>query len=444
MAIITIAELKALFTNKKVPTESSYEDLIDTLAAEGGSGDMEKSVYDTNDDGVVNSADNADTLDGEHADAFADAIHTHPGSDITSQVGDADTLDGEHASAFADASHTHPGSDITSQVGDADTLDGEHASAFANASHTHSGSDITSQVGDADTLDGEHADAFADASHTHPGSDITSQVGDADTVDGKHSSAFTPSGYGIGSYAENVSGEHMDSVRNTGFYRGNNLTNSPFGTAWTYFIVSRHDSNYLLQEAWNYYTSGSLEKYARRKTGSSWESWQQIYPAQWADIEGKPSTYPPSTHNHDSSYWKKLEAILHTYDIRTSKGLTVGSITDYAGDGDIAYTDTLISRKNSISHIVYGCGWYTTHLTDSSWSNVSKGVVHMRFLELLLVGQRMLKLFVLDFWVQPHRLVQLYRLDQKVLQVIHYLFVVQHLPVFKKNKDGFLVMLTGI
>ena len=61
-----------------------------------------------------NAAD-ADTVDGQHAGAFADTVHTHQGTDITSAVptatlalsatqaasaADADTLDGHHASAF--------------------------------------------------------------------------------------------------------------------------------------------------------------------------------------------------------------------------------------------------------------------------------------------------------------------------------------------------------
>ena len=57
---------------------------------------------------------NADQVDGKHASDLADVVHTHPGSDVTSQVGDADTVDGEHASAFADAVHTHGGGELTS------------------------------------------------------------------------------------------------------------------------------------------------------------------------------------------------------------------------------------------------------------------------------------------------------------------------------------------
>lgn len=53
--------------------------------------------------------------------------HTHGGGDITSAVAnatDADTVDGEHASAFADASHTHTESDITDLDHDAQKIKG--------------------------------------------------------------------------------------------------------------------------------------------------------------------------------------------------------------------------------------------------------------------------------------------------------------------------------
>jgi hypothetical protein len=151
--------------------------------------------------GTLNPLITASALAAELAD-YAPDDHTHGGGDVTSAVAsatDADTVDGEHASAFADASHTHGGGDVTSAVAsatDADTVDGAHASAFADASHTHGGGDVTSAVAnatDADTVDGAHASAFADASHTHGGGDVTSAVAsatDADTVDGAHASAF--------------------------------------------------------------------------------------------------------------------------------------------------------------------------------------------------------------------------------------------------------------
>ena len=212
------------------------------------------------DDGAGSGLD-ADLLDGMSSGAFAAASHAHGGADITSgtidearidaliarvadvfdivltadgsgSTLDADLLDGQTSNAFADASHVHSGDDITSgTVGaaridaaiardgevfgvvtaadgsgstlDADLLDGQSSNAFANASHVHSGDDITSgsvdesvidaliarvadvfdivlaadgagSTLDADLLDGMSSGAFATASHVHSGADITS------------------------------------------------------------------------------------------------------------------------------------------------------------------------------------------------------------------------------------------------------------------------------
>lgn len=48
-----------------------------TWAESSGNGDMTKAVYDTNDDGVVNAAVNADTVDTQHASDFAPASHVN-------------------------------------------------------------------------------------------------------------------------------------------------------------------------------------------------------------------------------------------------------------------------------------------------------------------------------------------------------------------------------
>ena len=59
----------------------------------------------------------------------------HEGNDGAGSGLDADTLDGQHATAFAAAAHTHPGID-------AGTLQGNPASAFAAAVHTHTGGQV--------------------------------------------------------------------------------------------------------------------------------------------------------------------------------------------------------------------------------------------------------------------------------------------------------------
>jgi len=77
---------------------------IQTLGVtSGGDGDMLKATYDINDNGKVDQAENADTLDSKHASDLALVAHQHPGTDITSAVAtatDADTVDGKHASDF--------------------------------------------------------------------------------------------------------------------------------------------------------------------------------------------------------------------------------------------------------------------------------------------------------------------------------------------------------
>lgn len=127
---------------------------------------------------------------------------------------------------------------------------------------------------------------------------IVSQAGNADTLDGQHASAFAPSGYGLGTNASDISGTDLNLLEVTGFYRGSNLLNGPYGTAWTYLFVLASSSTYVVQEAWNYYTAGSLTKHTRRQINGVWESWEKVFPAQWSDIESKPTAFVPSSHTH--------------------------------------------------------------------------------------------------------------------------------------------------
>lgn len=98
---------------------------------------------------------------GEALKGKAAGSHSHTKSQITdfpaslpANGGDADTLDGQHASAFAASGHTHTG--------------------FASSSHTHTRAQITdfpaslpANGGNADTLDGYHAAHFALSGHGH-------------------------------------------------------------------------------------------------------------------------------------------------------------------------------------------------------------------------------------------------------------------------------------
>jgi hypothetical protein len=129
---------------------------------------------DSNDDGKVDAADqadNADTLDGEHAGAFADAGHDHNHDELTN-VGSSD-----HHSRYTDSEavaavngETSLAVDIT---GDADTVDGQNYSDIQNWVNNNADvpnadhADHADTTGDADTVDGNHASAFADVGHNH-------------------------------------------------------------------------------------------------------------------------------------------------------------------------------------------------------------------------------------------------------------------------------------
>ena len=82
-----------------------------------------------------------------YSDEVAPAAHDHTGANITAAVAnatDADTLDGEHASAFADATH-------------------DHGTDYAAISHTHVEADITDLAHDAVSLQGNAVSAAAPA-----------------------------------------------------------------------------------------------------------------------------------------------------------------------------------------------------------------------------------------------------------------------------------------
>ena len=107
----------------------------------------------------------ADTLDGEHADAFADAFadtgHNHNHDELTN-VGSSD-----HHSRYTDSEAVVAVNDQTSLAvditGDADTVDGQNYSDIQNWVNNNADvpnadhADYADTAGDADTVDGLHA-----------------------------------------------------------------------------------------------------------------------------------------------------------------------------------------------------------------------------------------------------------------------------------------------
>jgi hypothetical protein len=122
----------------------------------------------------VSHSDLTDSPASAHHTRYADSEAV---SAVNSEVsltvdisGDSDTLDGEHASAFADSGHLHDSRYITES---GDTMNGiltlNDGSTAASRNWVNSNADVPNAdyADDADTLDGEHASAFADSGHLH-------------------------------------------------------------------------------------------------------------------------------------------------------------------------------------------------------------------------------------------------------------------------------------
>ena len=70
-------------------------------------GDLPGTMWHSNNDGPGSGLD-ADTVDGLQSNQIQDADNYVSNAGYATNAGNADTLDGQHASAFASASHTHP------------------------------------------------------------------------------------------------------------------------------------------------------------------------------------------------------------------------------------------------------------------------------------------------------------------------------------------------
>lgn len=246
MAVVSKETLKGYFNDGDVPTELEYIDLIDTM----GDGDMTKSVYDSNDDGKVNSADSADAapwtgITGKPA--------TYP---ATTPVADSNALGGVAASSYLQrTSAARPG--VTRLYRD-DSDSGYYVRHYWTGTHWYlqgynsSGSfHAGCRVEYANTvpwtgITGKPS-TYTPSAHTHGGGDITSAVAsatNADKVDNYHATDlyrdnanFATSGYlDTSSYVDAAGGFRINGVQING-------------------IVIYDAANFLTHSSWDYTSS---------------------------------------------------------------------------------------------------------------------------------------------------------------------------------------------
>ncbi|WP_260288506.1 phage tail-collar fiber domain-containing protein [Peribacillus aracenensis] len=87
-------------------------------------------------------------------------------------------------------------------------------------------------------------------------------------------------GFGIGDISKDISGTDLNVLDLTGFYKGNNLTNSPKGNVSDYFFVinQMHSTTNKVQIAFHYGTgSPNIPTiYIRNFRGGTWYAWEAI------------------------------------------------------------------------------------------------------------------------------------------------------------------------
>jgi hypothetical protein len=149
---------------------------------------------------------------------------------------DADLLDGQQANAFAAASHTHSGADITSGTVAEARLD----AAIARDSEimpTVLGNDGPDSGLDADLLDGQQADAFAPADHVHWGEAWAGTGVGLTLVGGTTGLSGWGEKYGVYGESTDGFGVHGVSTTSNGVFGKSSLSDGVYGESDSGFGV---------------------------------------------------------------------------------------------------------------------------------------------------------------------------------------------------------------
>lgn len=100
-------------------------------------------------------------------------------------------------------------------------------------------------------------------------------------------------------------GTDLNTVTETGFYRGNDLVNVPLAASWYYIRVSRHaNTNWIVQEAVEY--GGKVSAF-RVKADNSWKAWKQY--AMRDELKNQTNTGWQSA-GYAGSYYKRSGDVL--------------------------------------------------------------------------------------------------------------------------------------
>ncbi len=323
-----------------VATSGSYDDLTD------------KPSIPTIPESLPANGGNADTVDGYHAAAFAQAQHNHDlvysNLDHTHSEYAASTHN--HDESYANASHVH---DIDEITGLETALSGK-----ANTSHTHS-----------NYADVDHTHStYANSSHTHAQSDIS---GLSIALNAKANASHTHAQNEITNLEAALAGKASSSHNHDSSYSAISHTHSAASTTAAGFM-SAADKTKLngIAAGANAYTHPSTHA-ASMITGLASVATSGSY----SDLTNKPSSFTPSAHSHAQSDITGLASALsgkasssHTHSNATT------SVAGFMSASDKTKLDGIATGANKTT-------------VDSALSSTSTNPVQNKVINTALAGK---------------------------------------------------------
>jgi len=143
---------------------------------------------------------------------------------------------------------------------------------------------------------------------------------------------------------------------NGGAGTNGNAPGNPFSD-WHHHLIMNHgnSSGYYVDMAFSFHSD---RVHFRRLENGSFGSWREFFHTghlpTWSEIASKPSTFAPSSHNHDDRYYTESESdakyLLNTSDVLNGE-LNVARNSGVTGSSAPSYSSANIELQTSSNHV---------------------------------------------------------------------------------------------
>lgn len=139
---------------------------------------------------------------------------------------------------------------------------------------------------------------------------------------------------GANGYSKEITGADLNTILQTGFYRGSGMSNAP-NAGWFYVTVEGHDDAWTKQTATTY-GSGNVANYSwmRTKMNGGWSNWSKFSEADFGTdytIKRRMSRY----HTDDGTSIDNVQSPETGFDYNTSKSGFAGPFIHFGGLGGV-------------------------------------------------------------------------------------------------------------